>query len=374
MSKVTRVKALAAAFAVLFLMNSCVDFFSNSWGDSFKRDPKKVKVTASNVYDLLDAAKGDPDLSREILNKIKAGDNNTLKQAAIKAANQAAGISTLALENVQALIDAAEGSDTDALETLANKIMGKGNDIVDIAGQLTKILVVQENPGSSGSALTASSSVTLGSVSNSVALKKAGEVTVSVPKTDGGGTAMVTINVGSDGTGTATITTPEGTTTYNCEIKNDETITLTNTQNGGKVADIGYKIDDDHLTLSGLDQIAGAGLAPASNPSNDTILIPPGKPEFKPDFIDGVSDSDLTLMVMTLVLAKIEDVESTYPDLDAYLKDWKDKKKNVETGEGLDPDELLIAATVNGMISRGELTGDETELTKMLKDLLGMGD
>jgi hypothetical protein len=363
-SKVNKVKTLTAAFAVLFLMNSCADFFSNSWGDMFKRDPKKVKVSASNVYALLDAAKGDPELSREILNKINAGSNLTLKQAAIKAANQAAGISTLALENVQDLIDAAENNDTGALEALAKKIQGKGNDIVDIAGKLTSILVEKENP--------ASSSVILAQVPNSVALKNAGNVTVPV-SANNNDPGTITIVVVSNGTGTATITTSEGTTTtYNCEIKNDETITLTDTQNGENVADIGYDINNDHLVLTGLGQIAGAGLDPISNPSNDTIPILPGKPEFKPGFIDGVSDSDLTLMAMTLVLAKIEDVESSYDDLDAYLTEWKDKNKNVETGEGLDPDELLIAATVNGMISRGELTGDENELTKMLKDLLGV--
>jgi hypothetical protein len=367
MSKVNKGKTLIAAVAVLFLMNSCTDFFSTSWGDLFKRDPDKVKVTASNVYDLLDAAKGDPELSRAILNKIKASDNNTLKQAAIKAANQAAGISTLALENVKDLIDAADSKDEDALKKLAEKIRGgiEDNKIADIADKLANILVDKENP--------TFSSVTLTTVSDSVALKNAGEVTVFVPKANNSGNQdRVTIAVGSNGRGTATIITSAGTTTtYDCEIKNDEIITLTNPQNGGKVADIGYTINDsDHLVLTGLNQITGAGLASTSNPSQATIPTLPGKPEFKPGFIDSsVSDSDLTLMVMTLILGKFKNND----ELEAYLKTWEGR--NITTGEGLedlDADELLIAATVNEMISRGELTGDENELTKMLKDLLGV--
>jgi alanyl-tRNA synthetase len=190
MSTIQRVKALAAAFAVLFLMNSCTEFFSTSWGEGFKRDPENVKVTSSNVYDLLDAAKGDPKLSRAILNKINAGSNPTLKRAAIRAANQAAEISTVALKNIKGLINAVDGSNPEkALKEVANNIRGglKSNDIVGIADKMAEILVVLPS-----------------ALSPSEALKNAESITVPVSKSNGGKGTM-TIVVDADGTGTATI-------------------------------------------------------------------------------------------------------------------------------------------------------------------------
>jgi hypothetical protein len=361
MSKINKIKALAVAFAVLFLMNSCADFFSTSWGEMFKRDPKKVKVTTSNVYDLLDTAKGDPELSREILNKINADSPDTLKLAAIKAANQAAGISTVALENIKDLINAVDSSDKEtALRDVAKNIQNDlaGKDIVGIADKMVEILVDKVNTSP---------------VAPKTALINTGEITVSARTSDDGSTGVI-INVDSNGTGTVTIRAPDGTVTpYNCEINDDGTITLIGAGQYGGNAVIGYEIDnkDRTLTLTGLDRIKNIELDERSSPSNkeETGPIATGKPEFENGFADSVPESDLTLLAMTLILAKAEKIRDK-KDLNSYFNDWP--AKDLRTGKGLDDEELLIAAIINEMIDRGELTSDENELTKMLKELLGV--
>jgi hypothetical protein len=241
-----KLKVLGGAFIVLLLLNSCADFFSTSWGEAFKRDPDKVKVTEDNVYELLDAAKGDPELSRAILNKINADSSDKLKRAAIQAANQAAGITTLAMENVQILIDAGKGesgkNNESALQDVADKILGsaKKNDLPGVSAKLVEIL----------------------------------ENEVDTPK---------------------------------------------------------------------------------------------GRPVFQENIVDGVSEADLTLLAMTLVLAEAGD------DVNAYAKTWE--SKDVKAGaDSLNPKEKLIAASVNGMIDKGDKTGQSSELTKMLKDLLKVKD
>jgi hypothetical protein len=338
-------------------MNSCADFFSTSWGDLFKRDPAKVKVTTSNVHDLLDAAKGDKDLSKAILDQINANSDNALKLAAIKAANQAAGISTLALENVKDLIDAADNKDTDALKNLAETIQTdlQNNGIVDIANKLTSIL---ENEVEFSKA-------------PSIVLKYVGNVTVPVSRADHSGAGTITIAVGPDGKGTATITFDGVSWPYSCAIQDDETIILTGAGQDGQDAIITYEIVNNRLILHDLDEIKDPGLngelAEVSSSSTAQIPSPPGRPEFTEGFAAGVPESDLTLLVMTLVLAKVEKLNLEDIDLDAYLGTWSDK--NVETGKGLEDDEKLIAAIVNEMIERGD---DMNELTKMIKDLLGV--
>jgi hypothetical protein len=352
MNGVKKTKTLAAALILLFLMNSCAEFFSGSWGELFKRDPKKVKVDSSNVYDLLDAAKGDPDLSKEILNQIDANSNDSLKHAAIKAANQASGVTTLMLENIAIIIDATKSSSyEEAITEVANTIQNamKDNDVVGISEKLTEILkdkIVNpsENPIE--------------------ALINAGKVTVpAVPTTGGnGGTARVEIALGKDRTGTVTIIDENGfRSEYFCTVSGDGHSLLIDNDNEILVSIEGND-NNTTLTLSGLDRIPNAGLAA-------TAVSDPVKIEFDKEFLDAsVPDSDLTLMIVALILAKAEKERARYETLEKYLTTWKDK--NVITGTNLDDDEKLIAATVNGMISRGELTDDVSELTQMLIDLL----
>jgi hypothetical protein len=353
MSGVKKLRALLAALAVLFLLNSCAEFFSTSWGEAFRRDPKKVAVSPSNVYDLLDTAKGDPELSRAILDAINADSDDALKRAAIKAANQAVGISTLALENVDSLIAAADKGDTDALKTLAENIINdlRSNDVEGIGAELTEILKDKvASPASHTSKET---------------LINAKGVTTTVSKAVGGGVAEISIVVDQNGVGTATITGGGTFRSYPCVINEDGTITLTGAGENGGNAVIGYVVDDSDntVTLAGLDAITDTGLRSNSNPSEK---LPPGKPTFEEGFVDSVPESDLALLVMTLIMAKAEK-ERTDGTLDDYLGTWPEK--NVETGKGLDNEELVIAAIVNVMVDRGD---DMTELTNMIKDLLGV--
>jgi hypothetical protein len=372
MSGAKKLRILSGTLTVLFLLNSCADFFSTSWGEMFKRNPKNVKVTASNVYDLLDAAKSDPELSRAILEKINADSGDTLKHAAIKAANQAAGVTTLLLENIATLIDASKSNSyEDAITKVTETIRGavKDNDVVG-SDKLTEILgtemTIFEDPRS--------------------ALINAKGITVTVPQVNAGGgsggEAMVSISeVGEDGKGKVIITVNGVSTNYACVINDkdgngNQTITLTGAGENGRDVVLSYVIDakTHALTLSGLDEIANKGLASVSNPSRDSL---PVKPEFAEGFLDdSVPDSDLVLMVVALILAKFEKVHEAnpmgYPSLEVYLKSWE--QKNVTTGYNMDADEILIAAIVNGMISRGELSGRENELIQMLKDLLKVGE
>jgi hypothetical protein len=367
MNGVKNLRALTAALAVLFLLNSCTDFFTTSWGEMFKRDPKNVKVTSSNVYDLLEAATGDRELSRAILDKINADSDDSLKRAAIKAAGQASGLTTVVMENVKDLIDAAgaKGDPGKALKEVAQQIINdiRNNDIEGIGAEVTKIL--------EGTIEIKSSNLPVPSEQPKAALIKAGKITVSVPKATGTGVGKdtVAITVDSNGKGFVTIAVDGVVKTYsNCEITGDTIILPGAGDNGGNVA-IGYGINDDDrtVTLTNLDKIANAGLADTSNPSPENT-IPPGKPEFKGDFIDdSVRDSDLTLLAMTLILAKAEKERGADGTLDSYLDTWMNK--NVETGKGLDLEEQLIAAVVNKMVERGE---DTSELTNMIKDLLGL--
>jgi hypothetical protein len=359
MSNVKKVKTLAAAFAVLFLMDSCAEFFSTSWGEIFKRDPKNVKVTASNVYDLLDVAKGDPELSKAILDQINADSNDTLKRAAIKAANQAVGISTVALENIKDLIDAVDSRDKEGdLKAVANHIQddlrSQDIDIVDIANKMVEILVDDR---------------VVPPDTLSSALENARTITVPV-RTNNGRPGAITIAVNDHGESTATITVDDVfVEEYPCVINDDGTIILIGAREGGGSVVIEYAIDDEDRTLTlttGLNEIKDAGLANiSSGPSVEPI--PYGRPEFTDGFANSVPESDLTLLAMTLILAKAEKERNKAGDLNAYLATWSNK--NLDTGRGLDKDEVLIVAIINEMVGRGE---DTSELANMIKDLLGV--
>jgi hypothetical protein len=346
MKSVKKLGAISAALVVLATLNSCADFFSTSWGDLFKRDPAKVKVTSSNVNDLLDAAKGDKELARAILDQIDGNSSDTLKRAAIKAANQASDLSALALENVSSLLDAMDNPNANALQDLADKInaQAQGNDLEGVSKKLVSILTPKLE------------------YINPIA---AGRITATAHRADGT-EAPVDIKIYNDNNNTATVTI-DGVTYSGTIDKSTGIITLPNNGTNGPVTIHYYDNNNDTIALTGLNQIQGAGITETSVNSDVTH----GKPVFEAGFLDDVPDSDLTLLVMTLILAKAEKekAKSDTMTLNDYFESWT--TKNLETGKNIDDEELLIAAIVNGMIERGELTNDESELTKMLKDLLG---
>jgi hypothetical protein len=369
MGSAKNLRALAGALIALFLLNSCVEFFSTSWGELFKRDPKNVKVTSSNVYDLLDAAKGDPELSRAILDQIhtSSSDDDTLKRAAIKAANQAMGVSTLALQSIGDLIDAADSKDKDALKNIVDTFLLKmtDTDAVGISEELTAILNTKVK----------TQQFSEPSQYPKAALINAGNITVSAPMTAGGNATIKITGIDNNGRGTVTITDPNGDIkNYSCTI-NDNAIILENAGEDGGNVSIPYTIHDENRSLTitgGLNNIKDANLTDASAHSAEDS-IPKGKPEFEDGFLDSVPESDLTLLVMTLILAKVEKEKDTGGSLDAYIDKWTGADngggKDVQTGNNLDAEELVIASVINVMMDRGD---DMSELTKMIKDLLGV--
>jgi hypothetical protein len=370
-------KIPGAALVLLLLLSSCTNFFSTSWGEIFKRDPRKVKVNSSNVYELLKTAKGDKDLSKAILDQIgnqvsspgiSDKDKKTLQHAAIKAANQAADVPSKVLENVGKIIDAANDGGKN-IQEVANEILNdiQSNDLIGISEKLTEILKDEM--------------VTANAVASKDALIRTGKIEVAVPPKAESNTppdtpAKISLDIGGNGKGTATITVIDenGTKTeekYNCEINEDgKTITLNGAGDSGANVDLNYTIaDSDHsLTIENLDKIAiipENTYATTSDPSKQGVAL--GKAEFNDGFMDDVPGSDLSLMAMTLVLAKAEKEKGDDGTLDEYLTTWE--QKNLDTGKGLDADEVIIVAVVNTMAEKGE---DMTDLTKLIKDLLGV--
>jgi hypothetical protein len=234
-------KKWAFGLALVVLLSSCADFFTNSWGKNAARDPSTIKVTSGNVKDLLRDANGDTKTSRGILDKIAGvlkGNPNpdpTLQAAAVTAANQAAGLGTAALDKLGRVDDA-----NDFFEVL-KEIQGgmKGNDLKGISDAIA----------------------------------------ASLP---------TTVAVDSDG--------------------------------------------------------------------NETIV-------FDGNFAGNVSDSDLTMLTLTLILAESEKAED---DFENYIGRWTDGPKTIG-GDDLSGSEKVIAAAVN------ELTSKErsSSLGGMLKELLG---
>jgi hypothetical protein len=86
---------------------------------------------------------------------------------------------------------------------------------------------------------------------------------------------------------------------------------------------------------------------------------------FAGDFVKNVSDSDLTMLTLTLVLAESEKAG----DFDTYINGWTTPGgKTIDTNSttALSPSEKVIAAAVNELAAR-----PSSELGGMLKDLLG---
>ncbi|MDR1617506.1 MAG: hypothetical protein LBS06_00480 [Treponema sp.] len=80
------------AAAVLCMLTSCTDFFSTSLASWAQRSPSSLipGVTTGNVQDLIRTAENDPELSLEVLKKIRDAANRAGPEAAARL--QAAGL------------------------------------------------------------------------------------------------------------------------------------------------------------------------------------------------------------------------------------------------------------------------------------------
>jgi hypothetical protein len=128
---------------------SCEDvtgFFSHSWGESLRRDPKKLvgDVTSSNVKDMVKTFAGDPEASKALLDEIvKAAANaktpqekGALRSAGLTAAANASGLGTTILSSAGAFLNS--DNDEDEFDKLTDVLNGL-SDIQDIAEDIVEL-------------------------------------------------------------------------------------------------------------------------------------------------------------------------------------------------------------------------------------------
>jgi hypothetical protein len=144
----------AALLTILFIvaLGGCEDFFSTSWGAAFARDPadmfKNVTVTAGNVDDLLEASKGNPNVAKEALKKIKgaikgdlsAGDLK-LQAAALTAATEASGVASAIVSQAASLVhltDLSEEEQEAKAKEVMDSVLKKAQNLDVVAQTLTE--------------------------------------------------------------------------------------------------------------------------------------------------------------------------------------------------------------------------------------------
>ncbi|MDR1212074.1 MAG: hypothetical protein LBK40_07580 [Spirochaetaceae bacterium] len=144
-----------ALFPVLgiFSLVSCTDFFSTSLATWAQRDRTKlnIKVTASNVDDLIAQNGNDPDTSLAILKGIEAALKGAsgqskldLESAALEAAANAAGLGNTVLGKSQEILDAIDsGVDADVLALVENVIDSLDN----LGATASTLLAALPDPG-----------------------------------------------------------------------------------------------------------------------------------------------------------------------------------------------------------------------------------
>jgi len=124
--------SLILAIGAVFI--SCTDFFSNSWAPWAARDPDKLvpTVTAGNVKELVEMAENNPDLSLAVLKKIRDAakkargvDKQKLRESAMEAAANAAGLGPAILGAADKLISIDSDEEArdlilDALDSMKN--------------------------------------------------------------------------------------------------------------------------------------------------------------------------------------------------------------------------------------------------------------
>ncbi|GHV94773.1 hypothetical protein AGMMS50293_10930 [Spirochaetia bacterium] len=149
MKKINRYSIWIFGFVPMFLLAtaiSCSQFFSTSLAPWAARDPASLipPVTTGNVNELIEMAENDPDMSLEVLKRIKDAAQNAdsdkagdLQAAALKAAANASGIGSALLQqagNISELMDNADNAIdliVDVLNSM-NNLNAAGDNLVEI--------------------------------------------------------------------------------------------------------------------------------------------------------------------------------------------------------------------------------------------------
>jgi hypothetical protein len=123
-----------AVIPVLAMLASCTDFFSTSLASWAKRDPASLipTVTTGNVNDLIRMSENDPDLSLELLRKIKAAADRAgpeeaaaLRAAGLKTGANAVDLGSSLINNITDMSDV--GNADQARKMLSDAINGMPN-------------------------------------------------------------------------------------------------------------------------------------------------------------------------------------------------------------------------------------------------------
>ncbi|MDR2795611.1 MAG: hypothetical protein LBB47_02730 [Spirochaetaceae bacterium] len=123
---------VCAALFTVFMLASCDDFFSSSWGTMRDYDLSKIKLTLDNLQELKEKAVGNPELAGALVEKIireldgKSGaEKAAFQEAGIDLAIEQSGIGTSILE--LAGKDIANMSDETGLQDLLGSVQNKFN-------------------------------------------------------------------------------------------------------------------------------------------------------------------------------------------------------------------------------------------------------
>ena len=137
---------------VLFLCFSCTDFFSTSLAPWAARDPSRLvpAVTTGNVDELIAFAENNPDLSLEVLKKIKSAAENAspddkakLQAAALEASVNASGLAQAVLNNAGEITSI--GNAGDAKKFVLDAVNGMPN-LEDAGALLNQIIPAPADP------------------------------------------------------------------------------------------------------------------------------------------------------------------------------------------------------------------------------------
>jgi hypothetical protein len=130
-----------------FSLISCegvTGFFSNSWGENLKRDPKILvgDVKPSNVKEMVKTFVGDPEASKALLEEISkkakdytGTDKVVLQSAGLTAAVNASELGTTILESAGKFLNNSDTDEEEAMKKVADALNGLPN-VTEIADDL----------------------------------------------------------------------------------------------------------------------------------------------------------------------------------------------------------------------------------------------